>query len=37
MEDFELEVGAIYQFERVGFAKIESINKEGVRLLWLHK
>ena len=37
VEDFELEVGAIYQFERVGFAKIESINKEGVRLLWLHK
>ncbi len=37
IEDFELEVGAIYQLERVGFARIESLGEGPVRLLWLHK
>ncbi len=37
IEDFELEVGAIYQLERVGFARLEALGEGQVRLLWLHK
>ncbi len=37
IEDFELKVGEVYQLERVGFAKVESLPAEGpVELLWLH-
>ena len=36
IEDFELSVGDVYQFERFGFAKIERINNEVVELIWLH-
>ena len=36
VEDFDLREGAVYQFERVGFARLESIENEVVRLLWLH-
>tara|TARA_B100001123_G_C14498447_1_gene705284 strand:- start:58 stop:555 length:498 start_codon:yes stop_codon:yes gene_type:complete len=37
VEDFNIEEGSIYQFERVGFAKVESVSEEIVRLIWLHK
>jgi len=37
IEDFELEVGALFQLERVGFARVESMEKGQVRLLLLHK
>jgi glutamyl-tRNA synthetase len=37
IENFELTVGAIVQLERVGFARIESIPKDGaIELLYLH-
>ncbi len=36
IEDFELNVGDVYQFERFGFAKIERITNEAVELVWLH-
>ena len=36
IEDFELKEGRVYQFERFGFAKIESIDDQLVSLLWLH-
>ncbi len=36
IEDFELEEGRVYQFERFGFAKIDSIDDRLVSLLWLH-
>jgi len=36
IEDFELSVGDVFQFERFGFAKIERINNEVVELIWLH-
>ena len=37
LEDFGLEVGKVYQLERVGFAKLESMEGTGAKLLWLHK
>ena len=37
IESFDLEVGSIYQLERVGFARVEFIEEGIVRLLWLHK
>tara|TARA_B100001094_G_C18166536_1_gene792432 strand:+ start:504 stop:2213 length:1710 start_codon:yes stop_codon:yes gene_type:complete len=36
IEDFELRLGDVYQFERFGFAKIERIGSEVVELVWLH-
>ena len=37
LEDFELEVGEIYQLERVGFAKLDELPEKGpASLLWLH-
>ena len=36
IEDFELDVGVVYQFERLGFARVESIDSEQVRISWLH-
>ena len=36
IEDFELGVGEVYQFERLGFARVESIDDEQVRIVWLH-
>ena len=36
IEDFELEVGEVYQFERVGFARIDRINNGALELVWLH-
>ena len=37
LEAFELEVGEIYQLERVGFAKLDELpEKEPASLLWLH-
>jgi hypothetical protein len=36
IEDFELIVGEVYQFERVGFARLEKINEEVAELVWLH-
>jgi glutamyl-tRNA synthetase len=36
IEDFELCLGDVYQFERFGFAKIERIDSEVVELVWLH-
>ncbi len=36
IEDFELEVGEVYQFERVGFARIDGINNGALELVWLH-
>jgi len=38
LEDFELEVGKVYQLERVGFAKLEELPENGpASLLWLHR
>ena len=37
IEDFELDLGSLYQLERVGFARVESLDEGPVRLLWLHK
>ena len=37
IESFDLEVGSIYQLERVGFARVEFIEEGIVKLLWLHK
>jgi len=37
LEDFELEVGKVYQLERIGFAKLESMKGTRALLLWLHK
>ena len=37
VEDFELEEGIVYQFERFGFAKIVKIGDRLVDLIWLHK
>jgi hypothetical protein len=36
IEDFELNIGEVYQFERIGFAKLERINGEVAELVWLH-
>ena len=37
IEDFELVEGEIYQFERLGFARVEEIKtKKPVKLVWLH-
>lgn len=36
IEDFELRIGEVYQFERLGFARVESIDDEQVRIVWLH-
>jgi hypothetical protein len=37
IENFELNKGAVIQLERVGFARIESVQKDGkVNLLFLH-
>jgi len=36
IEDFDLEVGGVYQFERVGFARIDEIQDDVVKLIWLH-
>ena len=36
IEDFELSVGEVYQFERVGFARLVKINNEVAELVWLH-
>ena len=36
IEDFELRAGEIYQFERVGFARLDRICEELVELVWLH-
>ena len=36
IEDFELRVGEVYQFERVGFARLDKINNEVAELVWLH-
>ena len=37
LEDFELEVGEVYQLERVGFARLESLSEGGpATLVWLH-
>ena len=37
LEDFELEVGEVYQLERVGFARLESLSEGGpATLIWLH-
>jgi glutamyl-tRNA synthetase len=36
IEDFELRVGEVYQFERVGFARLDRINNGVVELVWLH-
>ena len=37
LEDFELEIGEVYQLERVGFARLEDLPDEGpAKLIWLH-
>jgi hypothetical protein len=37
LEDFELVVGETYQLERVGFARLEELSKDGLaKLVWLH-
>lgn len=36
IEDFDLRVGEVYQFERVGFARLEKINNGVAELVWLH-
>ena len=36
IEDFELRVGEVYQFERVGFARLDRINNGVIELVWLH-
>jgi len=36
VEDFELSLGEVYQFERVGFARLDRINNGVVELVWLH-
>ena len=36
IEDFELNIGEVYQFERIGFAKLERIKGEVAELVWLH-
>ena len=36
IEDFELRVGEVYQFERVGFARVDHIGQDLVKLIWLH-
>ena len=37
IENYNLEEGKIYQFERVGFAKIENITPgKPIKLIWLH-
>jgi len=37
IEDYDLEEGKIYQFERVGFAKVENITPgKPIKLIWLH-
>ena len=36
IEDFELEIGTIYQLERTCFAKLEDILEELAIFLWLH-
>jgi hypothetical protein len=37
IENFELNEGAVIQLERVGFARIESVQEDGkVNLLYLH-
>ena len=37
LEDFELQVGQVYQLERVGFARLERLAQEGgAELVWLH-
>ena len=36
IEDFELTIGEVYQFERVGFARLVKINNGVAELVWLH-
>ncbi len=37
LEDFELQVGQVYQLERVGFARLERLAQGGgAELVWLH-
>ena len=37
LEDFELKIGEVYQLERVGFARLESLSEGGpATLVWLH-
>ena len=37
LEDFELEVGTVYQLERIGFAMLEDLPDDGpAKLVWLH-
>lgn len=36
IENFDLRVGRVYQFERVGFARIDEIGEDVVSLIWLH-
>ena len=36
IENFELEIGVVYQFERLGFARVASIDSEQVKIAWLH-
>ena len=37
LEDFELEIGEVYQLERTGFARLESLPEGGpATLVWLH-
>jgi glutamyl-tRNA synthetase len=36
IEDFELRVGEVYQFERVGFARLDRIDNDVAELIWLH-
>jgi len=36
IENFELEIGVVYQFERLGFARVVSIDSEQVKIAWLH-
>ena len=36
IEDFDLKLGEVYQFERVGFARLVDISNEVAELVWLH-
>ena len=37
LEDYELEVGNVYQLERIGFAMLEDLPDDGpAKLVWLH-
>ena len=36
IENFELGVGEVYQFERMGFARVDYLDQDLVKLIWLH-